>query len=42
MMGKAAVCHVCEEFDVNARGRELEQVRTQCPPAMSVTDIQSR
>ena len=28
MMGRSAVCHVCDNFDVNVRGRELEQVRT--------------
>jgi hypothetical protein len=27
MMGRSAVCHVCDNFDVNVRGRELEQVR---------------
>jgi len=31
MMGRSAVCHVCDNFDVNVRGRELEQVRTQGP-----------
>ena len=30
-MGRSAVCHVCDNFDVNVRGRELEQVRTQGP-----------
>ena len=27
LMGRSAVCHVCDNFDVNVRGRELEQVR---------------
>jgi hypothetical protein len=33
MMGRSAVCHVCDNFDVNVRGRELEQVRTQPRPS---------
>jgi hypothetical protein len=27
MMGRSAVCHVSDNFDVNVRGLELEQVR---------------
>jgi hypothetical protein len=33
MMGRSSVCHVCDTFDVNARGRELEQVRGSHGPA---------
>ena len=38
MMGRSAVCHVCDNFDVNVRGRELEQVRTQRPPFQGPRD----
>jgi hypothetical protein len=42
MMGKSAVCHVCDNFDVNVRGRELEQVRTHSPSSDQLSAHQSR